>query len=78
MFEDRVMVLNENEAFYEENECEKKIYTVEEIQNILEVNKTAAYDLVKSRAFHSVKVGNHFRISKKSFNKWLNGGEGIE
>ena len=48
--------------------------TVEEIQDILGVSKTSAYNLVKSNVFHSVKIGDHYRISRKSFDKWLDGG----
>lgn len=50
---------------------EKRVYTVDEIQDILGVSKTTAYNLVKSGAFHYVKVGGQFRISKKSFDRWL-------
>ena len=50
---------------------EKRVYTVEEIIDILGVSKTTAYNLVNSGAFRCVKVGGHYRISKKSFDKWL-------
>lgn len=52
-------------------ENKKRVYTVEEIMNILEIGKTTAYQLVKSEAFHWVKVGGQYRISKKSFDAWL-------
>ena len=50
---------------------EKRVYTVEEIMNILDIGKNAAYALVNSGVFHYVKVGGHYRISKKSFDNWL-------
>ena len=53
------------------SEEEKRVYTVEEIIDILGVSKTTAYNLVNSGAFRCVKVGGHYRISKKSFDKWL-------
>ena len=49
----------------------KRVYTVEEIQAILGVSKNTTYALVKSGVFHSVKVGGRYRISKKSFDEWL-------
>lgn len=75
MFQERITALNESETAYIESEYDKRIYTVEEIQDILGVSKTSAYNLVKSNVFHSVKIGDHYRISKKSFDKWLDGGE---
>lgn len=74
MFQGKIAALNESETAYIESDYDKRIYTVEEIQDILGVSKTSAYNLVKSNAFHSVKIGDHYRISKKSFDKWLDGG----
>ena len=53
---------------------EKRTYTVEEIQNILEISRTTAYAITKRNLFHSVKIGGHIRISKKSFDEWLDSG----
>ena len=39
--------------------------------DILNIGKNTAYALVNSGVFHFVKVGGHYRISKKSFNHWL-------
>ena len=70
MFEDRITALNK-----EETEIplpyEKRIYTVDEIQDILGIGRNAAYNLVKSGVFHSVRIGGNIRISKKSFDEWL-------
>lgn len=49
----------------------KRVYTVEEIQDILGISKNTAYALVKSDAFHAVKIGGQYRVSKKSFDEWL-------
>ena len=49
----------------------KRVYTVDEIQAILGISKNTAYALVKSGEFHSVKIGGQYRISKKSFDDWL-------
>ena len=45
--------------------------TVDEIQDILGISRPTAYNLVKKGLFHSVRVGGHIRISKKSFDEWL-------
>ena len=52
-------------------EDEKRTYTVDEIQDILSISRPTAYNLVKKNVFHSVRVGGHIRISKKSFDDWL-------
>lgn len=53
------------------DELEKRIYTVEEIANILNISKTFAYTLTKEKHFKSVRIGSAIRISKKSFDEWL-------
>ncbi len=50
---------------------EKRVYTVEEIAAILDIGKAAAYELVKSGCFSIVKIGSAIRISKRSFDSWL-------
>ena len=50
---------------------EKRAYRVEEIAEILDIGRAAAYDLVKLRYFKTVKIGKAIRISKKSFDEWL-------
>ena len=51
---------------------EKKTYTVEEIAKQLNISKKAAYSLVKSGQFCYVRAGRAIRVSKDSFDKWLN------
>ena len=75
MFEDRIAALNaetdrENASSMEQAQG-KRTYTVDEIQDILGISRTTAYNLVKTKEFHSVRVGGHIRISKKSFDEWL-------
>lgn len=50
---------------------EKRTYTVSEIQDILEISKSSAYALIKENNFKCINVGRHIRISKKSFDEWL-------
>lgn len=75
MFEEKIAALNENilreNKVIDEQTPGKRIYTVDEIQDILGISRTTAYNLVKTKEFHSVRVGGHIRISKKSFDEWL-------
>ena len=50
----------------------KSTYSVSEIADMLGVSKPCAYDLVKSGQFAYVYVGCAIRVSKASFDKWLN------
>jgi excisionase family DNA binding protein len=49
----------------------RRVYTVDEIQDILGIGRTTAYALVKRNLFQSVKVGHKVLISRKSFDEWL-------
>ena len=50
---------------------DKRTYTVEEIARILGIGRTSAYTLVKEGHFKIVRIGNAIRISKRSFDEWL-------
>lgn len=50
---------------------EKRTYTVEDVKKILCIGKNKAYALAKEGHFKTVTIGNSIRISKKSFDAWL-------
>ena len=50
-------------------EC--RTYTVNEVARILGVSQARAYRLVQEGLFKSVRIGNAIRISKRSFDHWL-------
>lgn len=52
---------------------EKRCYTVQEIQEILNISRPSVYNLLKKGEFHSVFVAGRHMISKVSFDAWLNG-----
>lgn len=52
-------------------ETSKRTYTVQEIATILNIGRSSAYQLVKEEHFSTVRIGNTIRISKKSFDDWL-------
>ena len=49
----------------------KRTYTVEEIAKLLSIGKTTAYALVKEGHFKIVRIGSAIRISRQSFDEWL-------
>ena len=73
MFEDRIAALNQQNAAMAVpvGQFDKRTYTVDEIQDILCISRTSAYNLVKKGVFHCVRSGGSIRISKKSFDEWL-------
>jgi len=72
MFEERIAQMNqETEAARPTYVSEKRTYTVDEIQDILGISRPTAYNLVKKDLFRSIRIGGQIRISKKSFDEWL-------
>jgi excisionase family DNA binding protein len=50
---------------------DRRTYTVEDVAQILGIGRTSAYLLVKEGHFKIVRIGNAIRISKRSFDEWL-------
>ena len=50
---------------------ERRTYTDDDIAQILGIGRTSAYILVKEGHFKIVRIGNAIRISKRSFDEWL-------
>lgn len=51
---------------------EKRCYTVKELQEILGISRPTVYNLLKRNEFRWVQLdGGKYRISKKSFDDWL-------
>ena len=55
-------------------DSKKRAYSVDDIMEILDISRSSAYILIKKNLFRSVKIGNQLRISKASFDKWLDNG----
>lgn len=49
----------------------RRTYHVDEIVQILGIGRSSAYELVKQGHFKIVRIGTAIRISKKSFDEWL-------
>ena len=57
---------------------EQKLYTVAELQEILQISRTKTYAYIKNvytegKPFRVLKIGDNYRISKASFDRWLDG-----
>lgn len=51
---------------------EKRCYTVKKLQEILGVSRPTIYNLLKKNEFRWMQLdGGKYRISKKSFDDWL-------
>lgn len=60
-----------------EDSYEKKIYEVKDIQNILGIGRSTAYDYIKKvyndkGPFRVLKIGDHYKVPKESFYRRLN------
>ena len=50
----------------------RRCYTVEDLQAILGVSRPTVYNLLKRNEFRWFQIGGgKYRISKKSFDEWL-------
>ena len=59
---------------------EKKVYKVEDVQNLLGLGRSKAYEFIENvyydrKPFRVLKIGRSYRIPCNSFDKWLNGDE---
>lgn len=51
--------------------CEKRVYTVSDVQTMLGVGKNQAYKLIKEEVFPTKKIGRRIVIPIKQFESWL-------
>ena len=50
---------------------ESRTYTVEQIAAMLGISRGSGYALVKEGHFKIVRIGSMIRISRKSFDEWM-------
>ena len=53
-----------------------RCYTVQNLQDILGVGRKSVYGLLQRNEFRWIRVGSVYRIPKKSFDEWLESGNG--
>lgn len=56
----------------DKTEVVKETYSISEIAKILDISNKSAYSLIHENFFRYVRIGRTIRISKKSFDQWLN------
>ncbi len=49
-----------------------KTYSVQHIADILRISRSKAYELCLNPEFKVIRLGRTIRISKQSFDEWLN------
>ncbi|WP_277102957.1 helix-turn-helix domain-containing protein [Clostridium phoceensis] len=47
---------------------------MDDIMAMLDISRSSAYILIKKNLFRSFKIGKQLRISKASFDEWLDKG----
>ena len=52
----------------------KKVYTVQEVREILGIGRNTAYDLCNNQNFPVLRVGNRILIPIKTFETWMYSG----
>jgi excisionase family DNA binding protein len=62
-----IAIGQQNEALAEQ----KRTYSVAEVMEILRISRKKAYELCKSGSFKIVRIGTTIRVSKSSFDEWL-------
>ena len=68
MFEQKIAQLNSERS-------RKKSYSVPEVQKLLKIERHTVYKLIKEGRFKAAFIGGKWRISKLSFDLWLDGKE---
>ena len=61
--------------------CEQmqgKTLTVKELQEVLKIGTNAAYNLIHSKAFPVIKIGQTYRIPAVPFYTWLENPDAVE
>lgn len=61
------------------NQEMKKVYDVNEIQNILGLGRSKTYEFLDQvcktqKPFRVIKIGKLYRVHKESFDKWIDSG----
>ena len=51
-----------------------KVYTIEEVVNILKISRRTIYNYIKAKQLKAVKIGRAWRVSEKALNDFLENG----
>lgn len=50
--------------------AQQEFLTVKEVQEILHIGRSKAYELFESKDFPSIKIGTVYRVSRVDFDEW--------
>ena len=53
------------------NQSNSAVMTVREIEIFLQIGANSAYNLIHSKAFPVIRIGNSYRIPKDTFYDWF-------
>lgn len=51
-----------------------KVYTLDEVADILKVTKRTLYTYIKDGKLHAVKMGKYWRVTEENLRKFVNAG----
>ena len=57
--------------------AELKVYTLDEVCDILKVTKRTIYSYIKADKLHAVKMGKYWRVSEESLQAFISNGTSI-
>lgn len=54
-----------------------KVYTLDEVADIMKVTKRTLYNYIKAGTLHAVKMGKYWRVSEESLQAFISNGTPI-
>lgn len=54
-----------------------RVYTLDEVADIMKVTKRALYNYIKAGTLHAVKMGKYWRVSEESLRAFISNGTPI-
>ena len=51
-----------------------RVYTLDEVADIMKVTKRTLYNYIKAGALHAVKMGKYWRVSEESLQDFISNG----
>lgn len=54
-----------------------KVYTLEEVCDILKVTKRTVYNYIKANKLHAVKMGKYWRVTEENLKAFLESGSPV-
>ncbi len=64
--------ISEAGSYSSQTDRDIKTYSVQDIADILRISRSKAYELCMNPEFKVIRLGRTIRISKTSFDEWLN------